>query len=167
MLKTNKRLDWDDERIALLTRLWTEGLSASSIASRLGGVTRNAVIGKVHRLGLSTPAPAPKVKRPAKAADVARRRPPSQSRPVKGASPAQKPVARPTPAPKPRLVVFPKPEAAPAAARVTLLQLKDHMCRWPEGDPKTPDFRFCGARRAGDLPYCARHARLAARTSNH
>ena len=44
---------WNDERVELLKRLWAEGLSASQIASRLGGVTRNAVIGKVHRLGLS------------------------------------------------------------------------------------------------------------------
>src|SRR5512134_1496608 len=44
---------WTDERVELLKKLWAEGLSASQIASRLGGVTRNAVIGKVHRLGLS------------------------------------------------------------------------------------------------------------------
>ncbi|MGZ5850479.1 MAG: GcrA family cell cycle regulator, partial [Methyloceanibacter sp.] len=44
---------WNDERVELLKKLWAEGLSASQIASRLGGVTRNAVIGKVHRLGLS------------------------------------------------------------------------------------------------------------------
>jgi GcrA cell cycle regulator len=44
---------WTDERVELLKKLWTEGLSASQVAGRLGGVTRNAVIGKVHRLGLS------------------------------------------------------------------------------------------------------------------
>ena len=44
---------WNDERVELLKKLWADGLSASQIASRLGGVTRNAVIGKVHRLGLS------------------------------------------------------------------------------------------------------------------
>ena len=44
---------WNDERVELLKKLWAEGLSASQIAGRLGGVTRNAVIGKVHRLGLS------------------------------------------------------------------------------------------------------------------
>src|SRR6476660_8895926 len=44
---------WTDERVELLKKLWAEGLSASQIAGRLGGVTRNAVIGKVHRLGLS------------------------------------------------------------------------------------------------------------------
>ena len=44
---------WTDERVEQLKKLWAEGLSASQIAGRLGGVTRNAVIGKVHRLGLS------------------------------------------------------------------------------------------------------------------
>src|SRR5262245_65830850 len=44
---------WNDERVELLKKLWADGLSASQIAGRLGGVTRNAVIGKVHRLGLS------------------------------------------------------------------------------------------------------------------
>jgi len=46
-------MSWTDERVDLLKKLWSEGLSASQIAGRLGGVTRNAVIGKVHRLGLS------------------------------------------------------------------------------------------------------------------
>ena len=44
---------WTDERVETLKRMWTEGASASQIAKELGGVTRNAVIGKVHRLGLS------------------------------------------------------------------------------------------------------------------
>ena len=44
---------WTEERVELLKKLWAEGLSASQIAGRLGGVTRNAVIGKVHRLGLA------------------------------------------------------------------------------------------------------------------
>jgi GcrA cell cycle regulator len=46
-------MSWTDERVARLTKLWSEGLSASQVAAELGGVTRNAVIGKIHRLGLS------------------------------------------------------------------------------------------------------------------
>ena len=46
-------MGWTDERVALLTKLWADGLSASQIAAELGGITRNAVIGKVHRLGLA------------------------------------------------------------------------------------------------------------------
>ena len=56
---------WTDERVELLKRLWSEGLSASQIAAQIGGVTRNAVIGKVHRLGLSGRAKAPSTAAPA------------------------------------------------------------------------------------------------------
>ena len=55
------KLSWTDERVELLKKLWSEGLSASQIAGRLGmGVTRNAVIGKVHRLNLSGRAQQPR-----------------------------------------------------------------------------------------------------------
>jgi hypothetical protein len=57
-------MSWNDERVELLKKLWTDGLSASQIAGELGGVTRNAVIGKVHRLGLSGRAKAPSVSAP-------------------------------------------------------------------------------------------------------
>ncbi len=52
-------MTWTDERVETLKKLWTEGLSASQIAAELGGITRNAVIGKVHRLGLSGRAKSP------------------------------------------------------------------------------------------------------------
>jgi len=55
-------MGWTDERVEQLKQLWTEGLSASQIARQLGGVTRNAVIGKVHRLGLQQRRPSPKSK---------------------------------------------------------------------------------------------------------
>src|SRR5258706_16323610 len=51
--KRNDLQTWTDERVELLKKLWGDGLSASQIAGELGGITRNAVIGKVHRLGLS------------------------------------------------------------------------------------------------------------------
>ena len=52
-------MSWTDERVELLKKLWADGLSASQIAAELGGITRNAVIGKVHRLGLSGRAKSP------------------------------------------------------------------------------------------------------------
>src|SRR5690348_1076323 len=55
----NETMMWTDERVELLKKLWTDGLSASQIAAELGGITRNAVIGKVHRLGLSGRAKSP------------------------------------------------------------------------------------------------------------
>ena len=54
-----KTMMWTDERVELLKKLWADGLSASQIAAELGGITRNAVIGKVHRLGLSGRAKSP------------------------------------------------------------------------------------------------------------
>src|SRR5207247_4297849 len=57
--KEIERMSWTDERVELLKKLWADGLSASQIAAELGGITRNAVIGKVHRLGLSGRAKSP------------------------------------------------------------------------------------------------------------
>ena len=151
-------MGWTDERVEMLKKLWLDGLSASQIAKQLGGVTRNAVIGKVHRLGLSGRAapsqparPAFKAPRPARPAattvPVARRAVPPQGR--EAASPA-------TRAPSPPLA--PQPEERGVA---TVLTLGAHMCKWPIGDPATDDFTFCGRRSADEGPYCVEHARVA------
>lgn len=101
---------WTDERVEKLRELWGRGMSASEIAEMLGDVTRNAVIGKAHRLGLSG--------RPS----------PIKKKPTRGA---------------------------------TILSLTERMCKWPVGDPKHPDFHFCGKAAAPGMPYCAEHAALA------
>lgn len=141
-------MGWSEERVTLLRKLWAEGLSASQIAKQLGGVTRNAVIGKVHRLGLAgraTPS------RPAK-------------RPVRAARPR---VLGPT-APRLRLpshmpyVVIPELEPLRFADGkvASVLTLTESMCRYPLGDPTDAAFAFCG-RAAPSGPYCCDHARLA------
>jgi GcrA cell cycle regulator len=151
---------WTDERIAALKRLWEEGLSASQIAARLGGVTRNAVIGKVHRLGLSgRPSPLrPDMIRPAPAP-----RPAPQPAAVR-AAPAPRPVAPPVMAPPPPPVPTPV-EAVPVARepgkRTTLLNITDRMCKWPVGHPGDPDFHFCGDKSVTGQPYCQAHAAIA------
>ena len=146
-------MGWTDERVEALKKLWQDGLSASQIAKQLGGVTRNAVIGKVHRLGLSgraTPSKparpafkAPRPQRPAAAAPAAPRR---------LAEPAAPVVVAPTASPV-RYV-----EEEPGSA--TVLTLGAHMCKWPIGDPSSDNFTFCG-RRASEGPYCGEHARVA------
>ena len=145
-------MSWTDERVERLKTLWSEGLSASQIAAELGAVTRNAVIGKVHRLGLSGRAapskparPTFKAPRPARpaAAPAAPRRVAEQTVPV---------AAAPSPSPV-RYV-----EEAPGTA--TVLTLGAHMCKWPIGDPSSDSFTFCG-RRQDDGPYCMEHARVA------
>jgi GcrA cell cycle regulator len=148
-------MGWTDERVETLKKLWQDGLSASQIAKQLGGVTRNAVIGKVHRLGLSGRAAPSKPARPAFKA-------PRPQRPAAAAPSAPRRIAEPSapapsaeaPAPAPVRYV----EEAPGSA--TVLTLGAHMCKWPIGDPSTEGFTFCG-RRATDGPYCGEHARIA------
>jgi len=164
-------MSWTDERVELLKRLWTEGLSASQIAGRLGnGVTRNAVIGKVHRLNLSGRAPQPRssVPRPRRTREPSHpghpgRSTPSIHLPTTGATALKpslraemQPRALPVPEPQPlRLVDLPKD------GRVTILHLSDKTCKWPIGDPGAEDFCFCGHKPRDSSPYCEYHARLA------
>jgi len=139
---------WSDERVTTLKALWLDGLSASQIAAQLGGVTRNAVIGKIHRFGLSGRA------LPSKPARLAR--PPQARAPRCAARPQATPVRQPSPCPA---HPNPIPEAPGLAASVTLLGA--HVCRWPIGDPKADGFSFCG--RPAHGPYCPRHKALAFR----
>src|SRR5580698_2396221 len=141
-----KPMGWTDERVELLKKLWLEGLSASQIAKQLGEVTRNAVIGKVHRLGLSGRAAPSQPARPVFKAP----RPP---RPVQAPAP-RRIEAHAQPAPQP--VYYPE---EPGSA--TVLTLGAHMCKWPIGDPSTDNFTFCGRRADTEGPYCANHARIA------
>ena len=144
-------MGWTDERVELLKKLWQDGLSASQIAKQLGGVTRNAVIGKVHRLGLSGRATPSK---PARTVFKA----PRPARPVSAAPSAPRRIAEPVAhAPHPAPVRY--VDEAPGTA--TVLTLGAHMCKWPIGDPATDSFTFCGRRSGGDGPYCVEHARVA------
>ncbi len=160
---------WTDERVELLKKLWAEGLSARQIADQLGGVTRNAVIGKVHRLGLSGRATTTRTKtvRPRK------KRTDSVVRPLSGraASPAVSPgVANPKQSPGlenfPTALMPPVDELfIPVKDRVTMETLKEHHCKWPIGDPAEEDFHFCGHKRHGDGVYCEFHAAKASQPS--
>ena len=103
-----RHMSWTDERIETLRKLWEKGLTASQIADDLGGVSRNAVIGKAHRLGLkSRPSPVKSAEEPVAAKPVVRVPPPE-------------PVARPVPKPAARPVeaapVAPRPEPKPVVA---------------------------------------------------
>ncbi len=148
-------MSWNDERVERLSKLWLEGRSASQIAAELGqGVTRNAVIGKVHRLGLSG-----RVKLPTPGAQ-ARTRPriPSKSEGLAIVAEAPLEVVEHALAPPPRKLAD---VVIPFSSRVTIMELRDTMCRWPLGDPTSADFRFCGHRSGPVGPYCAEHAQLA------
>jgi GcrA cell cycle regulator len=146
-------MGWTDERVETLKKLWQDGLSASQIAKQLGGVTRNAVIGKVHRLGLSGRATPSKPARPVFKAPRPQRAVAQPAAPRRIAEPAPLAQAQ-TSMPVPARYV----DEAPGSA--TVLTLGAHMCKWPIGDPSSDGFTFCG-RRQSDGPYCGEHARVA------
>ncbi|TGY88115.1 GcrA cell cycle regulator [Marinicauda algicola] len=147
---------WTEERVETLKKLWADGLSASQIAKQLGGVTRNAVIGKVHRLGLSgRAAPSRPARRPApKPAPRPRAQP---------AAPASTAKPQPsTPAPALRQAAAPiEAERLASGEYATVLTLKDSMCKWPIGDPADTTFRFCGRRSGPGQAYCEAHSQMA------
>ena len=169
-------MSWTDERVEKLKKMWSEGQSASQIAKELGGVTRNAVIGKVHRLGLSNrnggggpggetpqkpePKPAPEIK-------------------AATAAPAPDPAPAPTPAVR-KIVPAGQPlppqpsanEISPEALatvrevekkskKLTLMELTERTCKWPVGDPATAEFWFCGLAVQPGKPYCEAHVGVA------
>lgn len=183
-------MSWTDERVELLKKMWGEGQSASQIAKELGGVTRNAVIGKVHRLGLSnragsgaaTAKPEPKAKPAPPKAEV---KPKAETKPKVEA----KPQPKEEPVPETRVAVMParakiipagqplppqpsaneiSPEALAKvseiekkAKRLSLMELTERTCKWPVGDPATEDFWFCGLPVQAGKPYCEAHVGVA------
>jgi len=151
-------MSWNDERVELLKKLWAEGLSASQIAGRIGSVTRNAVIGKVHRLGLSGRATTTRMKshRP-RTRPVPAKRAPVKPRFTNVGNTALRGLfqdAEPYVAPVEELVI-------PLAERRSIQTLEECSCRWPIGDPQDAEFHFCGKTKVPGLPYCEFHARRA------
>lgn len=181
---------WTEERVEKLKELWAQGLSASQIAKELGGVTRNAVIGKVHRLGLASrgqspskggeerPAPDrdPGVAEGAKKGDAPIGDDRVEEKAAELATPAgdtqpaaEVPAVRdPT---QPREPGPPTPEETAArealarieklAKRLSLMELTERTCKWPIGDPTEDDFAFCGLPSVPGKPYCEHHVAVA------
>ena len=144
---------WTDERIAQLKAGWEGGMTASQIAEALGeGVTRNAVIGKAHRLGLeSRPSPV-------KNADEVVATPVAKPAAV---TPPASPAAAAAPVATARPAAIRKPVRAGKAAKTTLLDLNEKICKWPIGHPSDADFHFCGKGAQAGFPYCTEHCRIA------
>lgn len=171
-------MSWTDERVETLKKMWAEGQSASTIAKELGGVTRNAVIGKVHRLGLSNRNGGGSSEAPAKAAPKAA--PETKSAKAAKAKPAPEPApAAPTPALR-KIVPAGQPlppqpsaneispealakvsEVEKKAKKLSLMDLTERTCKWPVGDPATDDFWFCGLSVQQGKPYCEAHVGVA------
>ncbi len=182
-------MSWTDDRVELLKKMWGEGQSASQIAKELGGVTRNAVIGKVHRLGLSNragsngataakteakskpaaPKPkaaAPKAKVEPKTEPAIKPVPPSEN---KSNLPARKqiiPAGQPLPPQPSANEISPEAlakvnEVEKKAKKIGLMELTERTCKWPVGDPATENFWFCGLPVQQGKPYCEAHVGVA------
>jgi len=151
-------MSWTEERVSLLKKLWGEGHTAAEIAKQLGGVTRNAVIGKAHRLKLSNRvSPIQQNKKPAN--KNVERKTTKKVSPVSSASSHN--IGSMTSAPKNVNVTYSNKNGE----LYSLMDLKPRMCRWPCGDPKHDDFGFCGDASMPGLPYCEEHAKLAYQAS--
>ncbi|WP_274427217.1 GcrA family cell cycle regulator [Chelativorans sp. YIM 93263] len=161
-------MNWTDERVDLLKKLWAEGLSASQIAAQLGGVSRNAVIGKVHRLKLSSrgraTSSAPRQKKPTagSSGSTAAKKTSRSTRTVTASVGAtalkvefeEEAVVYQDRRPVQDVVV-------PISRNLELVQLTERTCKWPNGDPLSEDFSFCGSDTGDSGPYCTYHSKLA------
>jgi len=119
---------WSEARIQLLAGLWREGMSTAEIGRRLG-ISKNAVVGKAHRLAL-----------------------PSRPSPIKNRSP------RPAMPQQPRLRRQPEPAKPQPAKLVAVQPGTGAPCQWPHGHPGQPGFHFCGQASVAGKPYCSEHA---------
>ena len=178
-------MSWTDDRVEILKKMWGEGQSASQIAKELGGVTRNAVIGKVHRLGLSNRTAAGAAAAPAPTPPKAEPKPKPAAKAAPKATAVPEPEAA-APAPRPNLPARAKiipagqplppqpsaneisPEALAKVSEVEkkskkigLMDLTERTCKWPVGDPATEDFWFCGLPVQQGKPYCEAHVGVA------
>ncbi|SFK25708.1 GcrA family cell cycle regulator [Falsiroseomonas stagni] len=153
-------MDWSAEAIERLRALWAEGHSTAEIGRRMG-VSKNAVVGKAHRLNLpARPSPIRReavAEKPA-AAPVRAARPASPA-PRSTLSPSPAPVAA-VPAPAP-VAAMTAPAAPTAVVRAFPRLGSARTCCWPIGEPGTPDFRFCTAEATSGKPYCTQHAAVA------
>jgi GcrA cell cycle regulator len=148
-------IEWTDDRVKLLKKLWAEGSSAGTIADKLGFKNeRNAIIGKVRRLGLSSRVTVQRKARPAPKRTTPKPRLVNHGNYFKQTNDAL-----------PTLPIMPNGSDIPPAQRCTLLQLTSGVCKWPFGEPSSSDFFFCGGDAVEGKPYCAGHCSVAHKAS--
>ncbi len=165
--KTGPTFEWNDTRIRQLKKMWADGESAGEIAATLGGLSRNAIIGKIYRLGLSNRDPVPAVKmdnpkgkkQPKVASTTAL---PSGQNKLPLRRPPVVRAGQPLP-PQPAAneisedVLRTAAETLKKAKKISLMELTEKTCKWPVGDPSTDDFWFCGLDSETGKPYCKAH----------
>ncbi len=165
--KTGPTFEWNDTRIRQLKKMWADGESAGEIAATLGGLSRNAIIGKIYRLGLSNrdPVPAVKMDKP-----KGKKQPKVASTTALPSGQNKLPLRRP-PVVRAGQPLPPQPaaneisedvlrtaaETLKKAKKISLMELTEKTCKWPVGDPSTDDFWFCGLDSETGKPYCKAH----------
>jgi GcrA cell cycle regulator len=151
-------ISWTKERVELLQRLWFEEFSASLIAAELGGISRSAVMGKIHRLGLcGRGKPTSTVKHQRKPRSVG----PQKYRLATIGSTALR--AEPETVPEREAKIFAS-VAVPIAKMLTVEALTAHTCKWPIGDSREGGYHFCGNDTLEGVPYCRYHTGVAYRS---
>lgn len=177
---------WTDEMVEELKRLWAEGVTTGEIGRRLN-ISKNSIVGKVHRLGLSgRPSPIKKKSEDAPAKPAAKTPAKEKTaKPAKKETPAKPAAKTPEPAAVKSKPAAPKVQPQPSSAEaseediklakslnipsadntkkefLSLIDLDNHTCRWPIGDPKDENFHFCGRKVRLGQTYCEEHAAIA------
>ena len=171
-------MTWTKERVSLLIDLWTSGKSASIVAKEIGSVSRNAVIGKIHRLGISNrihikkalptsklkKMPLDKLKIKAQRATVKTASGQKTSLEKQSLAKIKNTLSKKSLLPRTqakRVILAHNPDVPIELKKISLLELREDTCRWPSGDPKNGDFYFCGCPSRHNSPYCEYHARIA------
>lgn len=147
---------WTEERVELLQKLWSEDSSASEIAAELGGISRSAVMGKIHRLGLCG--------RGGSTAKPQRKLQSAGSRQYRLATIGNTALRAQPKTVRERGRAFFEPVAVPVAKMLTVAALTQHTCKWPFGDNREGGFRFCGHDTLEGAPYCRYHTTVAYRS---
>ena len=132
-------MSWTDEKVEKLRDLWKKGHTASQIAEVLGDTTRNAVIGKAHRLNLEARAPS-------KYSGGQTSRESKQVR--RGSAPTSR---------KAKFQSILLDKSFESENPKSLEELTDTTCKWPIGHPNEEKFYFCGRKPEGEFPYCKLH----------
>ena len=150
---------WTDEKVNILKDLWGKGKTASQIAEIIGGISRNAVIGKVHRLGLE-----PRAKPQRKNIAVGQLEGGILSVSYSGNLAFKETSIEDIEYTKNHDMLHSNIHSLDQGSdqfAVTILNLTENQCKWPQGDPGTEDFHFCGHQPLSGMPYCEHHSKKA------
>lgn len=145
ILDKEKKMAWTDKMVEDLRQMWLEGLTANEIAKKLG-VSKNSIVGKVHRLCLTArPSPIKKKEDLSVEDDVIIEDTGDVVEEISEAGDAEIDIA----------------DNHEEALGIKLVHLDSHTCRWPLGDPRDENFGFCGKKVRAGQTYCDEHSAMA------